>query len=281
MLFKRPVTQDELRYRYPAIFAEAPKETTSDQYLYIPTYKLIDGLTRQGFEIIGAKQQRSRTNTKDHAKHVVYLSHQGYGQNQLAKVGEEIPMLALTNSHNGLSSFAIDTAFYRLVCSNGLMLPSSSLSSARIVHKKGMEQDVIEAAVKVVTSFPEQIKQIEAMKSVQLTSAEQNLLAASASRLVFEPEVIEVNKKAGINVEEKLLRVRRSADQGTDLWRSFNVIQENVIKGGIKLVRENEQGHRSLAKTRGVNSIDRDAKLNKELFTLAQEMLKIKTGAVA
>ena len=99
--------------------------------------------------------------------------------------------------------------------------------------------------------------------------------------MVFEPEQIELNKQLGRDISTRLLTVRRSADQGSDLWKTFNVIQENVIKGGIRLVRENEQGQRSLARTRAVNSIDRDAKLNKELMQLALKMQQLKTGAVA
>lgn len=275
MMFKRPVTNDELKRYYPAIFAESEKETLSDKYLYIPTYKLLAGLESQGFTIVGAKQSRSRTNSAEHSKHVVYLSHQALSRD-LTTVGEELPMLALTNSHNGLSSFAIDTAFFRLVCSNGLMLPTSSMSSARIVHKVGMERDVIEAASRVVSSFPEQVKQIQAMKQIQLSTSEQMLLAESAANLAFEPEVIELNKQAGYDLIPRILKPKRSADYGQDLWKTFNVIQEHVIKGGLRVVNQNEQGQRSVRKTRAVNSIDRDSKLNKELMTLAQKFAELK-----
>jgi hypothetical protein len=280
MMFRQPVTKEQLQYRYPAIFAESEKESLSDKYLYIPTFKLIDGLESQGFQIVGAKQQGSRTVSREHAKHVVYMTHKTQ-VTDLAKVGQELPMLALTNSHNGLSSFAIDTAFYRLVCSNGLLMPSSSFSSARIVHKKGMESDVINAAVRVVSSFPEQIRQIEAMKQIQLSSSEKMLLAQSAANLAFEPEVIELNKSLNNAIDSKLLRPRRHADTASDLWTTFNAIQENVIKGGLRIARENEQGQRTISRTRAVNAIDRDAKLNRELMALAQKMLELKTGASA
>lgn len=282
MMFRQPVTKEQLQRNFPAIFAESTKESLSEKYLYIPTFKLIDGLEKQGFQIVGAKQQGSRSvSTKEHAKHVVYMTHESMKVNSLTKVGEELPMLALTNSHNGLSSFAIDTAFFRLACSNGLLMPSSTFSSARIVHKKGMENDVIEASYKVIKSFPEQIAQIEAMKGVTLQTEERLLLASSAVNLAFEPEVIELNKSVNNSIESRLLRARRSADDKSDLWTTFNVIQENVIKGGYRLVRQNEQGQRSISRQRAVNSIDRDAKLNRELMTLAQKMLEIKTGVSA
>jgi hypothetical protein len=185
-------------------------------------------------------------------------------------------MLALTNSHNGLSSFQIDTAFFRLACSNGLLLPSSSLTSARVTHKIGMERDVIEASARVVQEFPEQIKMIESMKSITLSTDEQMLLAESARNLVFEPEQIELNQSRNIDLRAKLLTTRRYDDRKDDLWTVFNKVQENVIKGGIRVLSQNEQGDVRLARTRAVNAIDRDAKLNKELMSLALKFKELK-----
>lgn len=277
MLFRRPLKQEELRQFYPSIYAESASEELSDKYLYIPTFKLVEGLEKNGFKIVGAKQQRPRTNSREHVKHVVYMSHESMNSSALA-LHEEMPMIALTNSHNGLSSFAIDTAFFRLVCKNGLLMPTQSMNSARIVHKKGMEHDVIEASYKIIKAFPEQVAQISAMKAITLDQEEKKVLAGASSRLAFEPEVLELNNKLGNSIEAKVLRPRRYDDQKNDLWTTFNVIQENIIKGGMRVVRENEQGRRSVARTRSITAIDRDTKLNKELMTLAQEMMRIKTG---
>ena len=279
MMFRNAVTKEQLRSQYPAIFAETTKETLSDKYLYIPTFKLIEGLEKQGFQIVGAKTQGSRSlTTREHAKHVVYMTHVSQAQNSLARVGSELPMLALTNSHNGLSSFAIDTAFFRLVCSNGLLMPTSAMSSARIVHKRGMEQDVIEASYRVIKAFPEQVQMIEAMKATQLQPEERMLLASSAAAIAYDEDLLTLNAERN-PIESRLIQPRRSADAGSDLWSTFNVIQENVIKGGFRVLRESEEGRRSVARVRAVKSIDRDAKLNRELMTLAQKMLELKAGA--
>lgn len=279
MMFKQSVSQEQLASRFPAIFAQSEKETLSDKYLYIPTFKLLEGLERTGFQIVGAKQARTRTNSAEHGKHVVYLTHGDV--KSLTNVGDEVPMLALTNSHNGLSAFAIDTAFFRLVCSNGLVLPSSSVSSARITHKKGMEQDVIEAAYKVITGFPEQVKMIESMKKMILTPQERRLLAEGAAALAYEEKVIAdqaaLASRGVSDLPNKLLTVRRTADRGSDLWSTFNVVQENIVKGGLLTYTLNDEGQVTRkSRTRAVNSIDRDSKLNKELMTLALKMAELK-----
>lgn len=285
--FQKTITLEDIRRNAPAVFAEAEKETLSDKYLYIPTYKLVEGLERQGFKICGAKQSGSRkSENKEYAKHVVYMTHTNMqvdlakhlvaGTHNRVEVQDEIPMIALTNSHNGGSSFQIDSAFFRLVCSNGLMMPSGNLTSARIVHKVGMEQDVIEAAYSVVKSFPEITAQVNEMKLIQLNTDEQMLFAEAARNLVFEPEQIELNNKNGIDLRAVLLRKRRWGDANKDLWSTFNAIQENVIKGGQRIIRETEDGKRSVAKMRAVTSIDRDSKLNKELMTLALKFQELK-----
>jgi hypothetical protein len=275
MLFKYKKTEEEMRAQYPSVFAEAPKNTTSDKYLYIPTHKLISGLETNGFQVAGIKQANSRSESKEFSKHVVYMT-RGELSRDSAKVGDEFPLLALTNSHNGLSSFKIDTAFFRLACSNGLLLPSSAINSARITHKIGMERDVIDASYKVVDSFDSQIKLIESMKAKELSTDESMLLAESAANLVFDADQIELNKSRNIDLRSKLLTTRRYDDRKSDLWTTFNKIQENVIKGGIRVLSKNDRGELSLKKTRSVNSIDRDAKLNQEIMSLAIKFNELK-----
>ncbi|MFS1808980.1 hypothetical protein ACL6UX_28660, partial [Bacillus anthracis] len=57
----------------------------------------------------------------------------------------------------------------------------------------------------------------------------------------------------------------------------LNVIQENVIKGGLRGVQRDDEGRRvRRIKTRSVNSIDQDIKLNKALWLLAEKMAALK-----
>ena len=66
----------------------------------------------------------------------------------------------------------------------------------------------------------------------------------------------------------QLLRARRSEDRSSDLWTTFNRVQENTIKGGLS--GRNKQGRRTT--TRAVNGIDQDVKLNRALWVLAQAL---------
>ena len=76
----------------------------------------------------------------------------------------------------------------------------------------------------------------------------------------------------------QLLTARRAEDSDrTNLWTNFNVIQENVIRGGLRGVRiDTETNRRRRMTTRGVNGIDQDVKLNRALWTLANRMAELK-----
>jgi len=72
----------------------------------------------------------------------------------------------------------------------------------------------------------------------------------------------------------QLLAPRRLEDSGNTLWKTFNRVQENLTKGGLKYKTQN--GRRN--KTRAITSINRDIQLNKALWTLAEEMKKLKAA---
>jgi hypothetical protein len=102
---------------------------------------------------------------------------------------------------------------------------------------------------------------------------EQYILARSAHVLRFGDGDGET--KTPIRPEQ-LLSARRSGDLGSDLWTTWNVVQENAIKGGIRAVTRDEFGRPHRVKSRAVTGIDQDIKLNKALWLLGAEMAKLK-----
>jgi hypothetical protein len=110
---------------------------------------------------------------------------------------------------------------------------------------------------------------VRSFKAIELKEAEQVAFASAVLPILFDdPE------KAPIR-PERLLHTRRSADTGNDLWSTFNRVQENVMKGGIR--GYNREKRRSLT-TRAVKSIDKNVKLNKALWTLTEKMAELKAA---
>lgn len=273
MFSKTTLSMESLQKKVPSIFAVGASDSVSSKYLHIPTSKILDAMLANGFLPVAAKQTRSKDT--EHAKHVLHFSHKSIADR--LTLAEELPLIRVQNSHDGKSSFQIDTGFFRLVCSNGLVMPGTMLNSARIVHKVGMENDVIEASYRVLDSFVSQIEQVNAMKGVELNQDERMILAESAVKLVFDEKQIEENVRRNISLEDRLLAARRNADQKNDLWTSFNRIQENAIKGGRRVYSASG----NFSAMREVKSIDREKQINVELMALAQKMAELKGVKIA
>ena len=71
---------------------------------------------------------------------------------------------------------------------------------------------------------------------------------------------------------QQLLIPRREADRGNDLWKTFNVVQENDVKGGIYNQTMQQNGRVRRSTTREVRGIDQDVRLNRALWTLAEKL---------
>lgn len=284
-LYAKVLSLDEVRNVAPAVFTTVPKETTTDKYLFIPTSRILSRLLDNGFNVVSAKQQGARSATqRGFSKHVLHLIHSS--QSLDLKAGNEYPLLRIQNSHDAKSSFQLSTGIFRLVCSNGIVMPETEFNSARIIHSVNTDQETLEASFRVIQNHGKELETIEQMKSINLTRDEQLLLADSSKRLVFDEETISLNDRAKINLTEKILTPRRHEDRATDLWTTFNVIQENAIKGGVRVLKPSKNGRYKMKdglnervgyrRTKGINSIDADKKINIELMTLAQEMVRLK-----
>src|SRR3546814_20077482 len=65
---------------------------------------------------------------------------------------------------------------------------------------------------------------------------------------------------------------RRFEERKADLWSTFNRVQENFIKGGLSGRAANGRQQR----TRAVQGIDQNLKLNRALWMLAEGMQQLK-----
>jgi hypothetical protein len=114
------------------------------------------------------------------------------------------------------------------------------------------------------------------MRQIALNPDEARIFAKAALQVRFGDELPDSLQAEPL----KVLKARRREDQLPDLWTVYNRAQENLIKGGISFdaVREDAQGRQNHIRqtTRPVRSVDGDIKLNRALWTLADEMAKLK-----
>lgn len=268
----RVLDNDTIRRYAPSVFAEQSSQDTSSKYLFVPTIDIVNQLSREGFNVVDASQSRAKSEDgKVYAKHMLRFRHESKMSQELLSLGDSVAELVLVNSHNGLSSFQFNLALFRQVCSNGL-IASDSLASARVNHTGFDHTKVIDAVYSVIGQETKLIESVAKMREVNLAPEERLALAQSALTLRYDED--DTKPKA-----EQLLRPRRYADQGADLWTTFNVVQENMLRGGLRTISTNERGQTKRNSTRAVNSVSENKRLNQALWTLAESMRSLKAGA--
>lgn len=269
-----PIDLATLREVVPSAFAEDKHESRSDKYTYIPTSEVILRMLQEGFAPFMAVQSRSRIEGKtEFTKHMIRFRHAS--QEGVQKVGDSIPEIVLLNSHDGTSAYALDAGLYRLVCSNGMIVRESTIDSIKVPHKGNVVDQCLEAAYAQVAQFKAVRESTELMQRLTMKPQEQKVFAEAALMLRFEPNESGV-LQSPITVEQ-VLEPRRHQDDGADLWRTFNRVQENLTKGGQRYVNVNpENGRRRELHVRPVEGIDGDRKLNSALWHLTQKMRELK-----
>lgn len=257
-----PLSDDQIRSVVPSIFAETPHESRSQRYSYIPTATILTGLRKEGFEPFMVCQTRVRhEDRRDYTKHMLRLRH----ASQIN--GDEANEIILLNSHDGTSSYQMLAGMFRFVCQNGLVC-GDTFADVRVPHKGNVAEQVIEGAYEVLHGFERVQRSRDAMRSITLDDGEAEVFARSALALKYDGP-----GKALPVTESQILIPRRFDDNRSDLWSIFNRVQENLVKGGLTSRTANGRHQR----TRPVQGIDQNVRLNRALWLLAEGLRQLKT----
>jgi len=257
-----PLSDDQIHRVAPSIFADAPHESRSQRYAYIPTATVLTELRKEGFQPFMVTQTRTRhEDRRDYTKHMIRLRH----ASQINARGEANEIILL-NSHDGTSSYQMLAGMFRFVCSNGLVC-GDTVADVRVPHKGDVAGQVIEGAYQVLHGFGRALESRESMQAITLDEGEAEVFARAALSLKYD----DPDKPAPIT-ESQILMPRRFDDRRPDLWSVFNRTQENLTKGGLH--GRSANGRRQ--QTRPVQGIDSDIRLNRALWLLADGLRQLK-----
>lgn len=269
---------DEMRRSLPSIFAEQPYESLSKRYVFIPTIDTIQALMQAGFVPHEARMSRTRSEGKQgYAKHMIRFRNTttAFAERKVGDVSFEV---ILRTSHDGSSTYDFMAGLLRLLCLNGMVVSDGNIVSVHVRHSGNRErilQNVVEGAQAVLQTAPLALEAPRKWSGIELSSEEQMVFADSARTIRFGDA--EGNVSSPIETRQ-LLNPRRPDDMGNDLWRVFQRIQENIIRGGLSAYGQNANGQWRRSTTREVRGIDGDVKLNRALWQLADQMARIKLG---
>lgn len=259
-----PMDDAQIHAQAPSVFAERAHDSRSARYTYIPTAAALAGLRAEGFEVWAAMQSRSRNaDRRAHTKHLLRLRHCSAPSFKLP--GDVVPEIILLNSHDGSSSYQLFAGMFRLVCTNGLIVGQNISEAVRVPHKGDIGQQVIEGAYRVLDQTREVTHAIEQMQGQSLHAGQQQAFARAALSLRYGSA-----DRSPISTDQ-VLAVRRDEDAADTVWTTFNRVQEALVNGGLRA--RSLQGRRQT--TRAINGIDQNVSLNRALWTLAAELLRL------
>ena len=266
------LSKADLQEVCPLAFAkEATNPKVSGKYLFVNTETIIDDLGKLGWKPVQAAQRKGRGNSTIFSKHMIAF------QNPDLKIkgsdgDDSFPRIIMTNSHDGMQAFKFSVGIFRLVCSNGLVVADEQFSDFKIKHK-GYTFDELRGVVnQAVEDLPNKVEVLNQMKNRVLSQEEKNKLALDAM-LVRAGIAPDSEKAKKFNYDDEtiidILDPKRKEDEGDDLWRVFNVIQEKITQGDFHAALTGAK----VRKVRKIKSFEKDLKVNKELFKLATALV--------
>lgn len=277
--------------RFSSINAQGEAGDLSSRYSFIPTSRVVSVFEKHGFLPVHASEVRAK---KD--EHIGFQKHliRFRQPNALPMLNECFPEIVLTNSHNGLSSFKLMSGLHRLVCYNGLVTAEGEQDKLTIRHT-GYTDEQVSMAIEYLMGFlPGISEKVREFKEIEMTPDEQGVFVDAALTVRYDQEVLEAKK---FDTREILRPIRRE-DQAITLWNTFNIVQEKFIKGrGIHTVnkadeleaerlmktdpryaRFNYRPRVKRTKSRGINAISENVRINQALWMLTERMADLKKG---
>jgi hypothetical protein len=270
----RALTRDELFKVAPSVFAETAHVSRSELFRPIPTIAIVEELEKHGYGVFGAKQAVTRVAGKaDFTKHLLRI--RKIESDVKHVLGDTVAEMWLKNANDGTSIYDLMAALFRSTCLNGMCVKLGDIESTKVRHTgKDVAGKVIEGTYTVIESAKLALAAPEQWSQVKLDREESLALAEAARVIRFGDN--EGNVDSPITAAQMLTARRREDSQRDNLWTNFNVLQENVIRGGLHGVSFDANNRRRNMTTRPIKGIDQDVKLNRALWILADAMAKAK-----
>lgn len=255
------LSDHEIMTKAPAVFADVHSPNLSDKYEHYRTYQIVDTLRGMGWDCWSAKQEKVYAkNQVPTASCIGTHSLRFARKSDIENIDKSdiFPNIILYNSHNGRTALSLQAGIFRVVCANGLVIPSANeIVSMRNKHLglNNTEEQVMLRLTDIIGKQSSLGEIVDRMKSVALSKEKQLNYAKKMAQLAY-------GEQQGNTYYSQLLKPRRQEDEGDSVWNVYNVLQENIIKGGIKMKRQ----------SRPVDNIYRNKVINEALWSDAYKL---------
>lgn len=252
------ISLDQAINTAPAISASKPHpRIKSPKYAFTNTIEVIDSLDRLGFKLTQAKQTKSSNpDLIQYGTHILrFANPELYIKDSVGKM-EGRPEVVFINDHAGNRPVQFEMGIFRLVCSNGLVIKSQDFGHFRERHTKYDFETIKRMIGEKVVSMNDIVAKISQWNSKLMSDKEQFQFAVEALAL----RISEDRKPENYEIFD-ILTPKRVEDKGASLWNVYNIVQENLIKGGYQMNNRT---------ARAITNPIQDLKINQDLWTLAE-----------
>jgi hypothetical protein len=98
-----------------------------------------------------------------------------------------------------------------------------------VPHRGNVIHNVVDGALQIARGFSDITRVVQQMEARALSDWERREFAETALHVRYPHSEHHVPVRP-----DQLLRARRDADFGNSLWLTYNVVQENLIAGGLQ-----------------------------------------------
>ena len=246
-----------------AVPNETPFETLSPRYRLYNTATIVERATELGLVPTAAFYQKAHKPNRggdEVRKHCIRLAH----RDDLGKVSDR-PEVVIINSHNGASALEIQMGIFRIVCANGLVLKGTNFGGDKFYHRGKSMDMILDTLQSLIDRFGLARDYMKEFSGIRL-SEPSRLDFATGARAIYNR-----HQSAPRDIDpSKFLIPKRYEDTGDDLWRTFNVVQENIMKGGIEL-HGRDENHKRATKTRPIREVTQSKSINMDLWEMASK----------
>lgn len=235
----------------------------SEKYSHLPTSQIVDWLGKADFVPVRAVETKVRKADKQgFQKHMIRFRH----METTGLMGESLPEVVVINSHDGTCGLQMWAGIFRMVCSNGIVAASVTYKKVSIPHRGELEGKVIDASYRVINDAKRALIGVQEWGKIELSRKDQLDFAARGL-------IARYGELKDSPVEPyQILQVNRPEDAKVDLWTTFNVVQENLIRGGIAGYNRVDDNGLNIRRTvRPIRGVGQNVELNTDLWQIAED----------
>lgn len=230
----------------------------SNKFGFISSTDLVSRLESQGLKLADVVESKIRKNKEErqgYQKHVIRFD------TGLSNRHGNLQVLAI-NSHEGSSALTFRMGFFRLVCSNGLIIGSDLIPQIKVRHTQNGLLKLNDSVDELMQWQRVAMDNIEKMENRKLSQDEFEKLIHASAKI-----------RLGEKYHDKIIplfEAKRYEDKREDLFSAFNVIQENVMRTGFYALNKETN---AAVKVRAIRGVNASLELNTALYNEAMKLI--------